>query len=66
MSGRLRDVYALGECFNEFIQMYTRLLKEFGTTMKDPCLKHKTMFLKSELLDFSIFYDKEERLALQT
>ena len=63
MGERLRDEYAPGEHFKEFVQMYVDSLKEVGTTREDPGLKYKAMFLEDEELDLSIFDVEEERLA---
>ena len=53
-----------GEHMKEFVQMYVESLKEVGTTREDlPCLKYKTMFLKCDELDLSIYDDEAEFLA---
>ena len=59
----VRDDYVPGGHIKEFVQMYIKLLKEVGTTRENPCLKYKTISLKSEELDLSIFDDEEECLA---
>ena len=48
---RLRDEYAPGDRFKDFVQMYVKLLKKVGTMREDPCLKYKTMILKGKELD---------------
>ena len=55
-----------GDRFNEFIKMYVKLLKEFGTTKENPCLKRKTVFWRARFWIW-VFYDHDEDcLALQT
>ena len=54
----LRDYYAPGEQIKEFVQM-----SKVGTTREDPCLIYKTMSLKGEELELSIFDDEEECLT---
>ena len=52
-----------GEHMKEFVQMYVDSLKEVGNTREDlPSLEYKTMFLKFDELDLSIYDDETECL----
>jgi hypothetical protein len=60
---RMRDEYAPGGHFREFVQMYIDTLKEVGATKEEPGLKYESMFLPGEELEYTLFDDEEERLA---
>jgi hypothetical protein len=60
---RLRNEYAPGGHFREFVQMYIDTLKELGTTKENPGLKYEGMFLPDEEVDYDLFDEEKERLA---
>lgn len=61
---RLRNEYAPGDHFREFVQMYIDTLKELGTTKENPGLKYEAMFLPDEEIDYDLIDEEQERLAL--
>lgn len=60
---RLRNEYAPGDHFREFVQMYIDTLKELGTTKENPGLKYEGMFLPDEEIDYDLFDEEKARLA---
>lgn len=60
---RLRNEYAPGDHFREFVQLYIDTLKELGTTKENPGLKYEGMFVPGEEMDYELFDYEKKRLA---
>ena len=59
---RMREEYAPGEHFKDFVKLYIETLKEVGATRENPGLKFEGLFMPDEELEYSLFDYEEERI----